>query len=68
MSVGQLVAIDGRDALAFVIVRPGDDTEHVSIEAGARGISKSTAAYILRRIADQWDAEDDDQAVTDATP
>jgi len=55
--VTRLVAVDGRDALAYVIVRPGNDDAHVSLEAAARGISKTSAAMILRQIADAWDAE-----------
>jgi hypothetical protein len=59
MSEVQMVAIDGRDALAYVIVRPGSDQAHVSIEAAARGLSKDSAAKILRQIAEAWDAEAD---------
>ncbi|MFF0894718.1 hypothetical protein [Streptomyces sp. NPDC003278] len=54
----RLSVIDGRDALAFVIVRPaGDDPERVSVEAGSRGMSKAAAAYALRQIADRFDAD-----------
>ncbi|MFE2019851.1 hypothetical protein ACFW9O_17625 [Streptomyces sp. NPDC059499] len=53
-----MVAIDGTDALAFVIIRPGTTEGSVSLEAAARGMSKSAAAYVLRHIADQWDAEE----------
>ncbi|MEV8530074.1 hypothetical protein AB0451_39380 [Streptomyces sp. NPDC052000] len=60
MSEHQLVAIDGRDALVYVLVRPGNDDAHVSVEAAARGISKTSAALILRQIADNWDAEEGD--------
>lgn len=55
---GRLVAVDGRDALVYVLVRPGNDDAHVSVEAGANGLPKASAAVILRQIADQWDAED----------
>jgi hypothetical protein len=50
-----MVAVDGRDALAYVIIRPGKDGESVMLEAAANGISKAQGAYILRHIADQWD-------------
>lgn len=53
-----MVAIDGTDALAFVIVRPGETEGGVSIEAAARGLSKQDAAAVLRHVADLWDAED----------
>jgi hypothetical protein len=50
-----MVAIDGTDALAFVIIRPGEQEGGVSIEAAAKGLSKPAAAYVLRNVADQWD-------------
>lgn len=49
--------IDGTDALAFVIVRPGSTEGGVSIEAAANGLSKDAAARVLRHVADLWDAE-----------
>jgi hypothetical protein len=52
-----MVAVDGTDALAFVIIRPGSTEGGVSIEAAAKGLSKQAAAYVLRHVADQWDAE-----------
>lgn len=52
-----MTAIDGRDALAFVIIRPGQTDGGVSIEAAAKGLSKQAAAYVLRHVADQWDKE-----------
>ncbi|MEU9760245.1 hypothetical protein AB0D98_10855 [Streptomyces sp. NPDC047987] len=55
----RMVAVDGTDALAFVIIRPGSTEGSVSIEAAANGMSKTAAAYVLRHIADQWDAEGD---------
>jgi hypothetical protein len=55
-----MTAIDGRDALAYVILRPGPDNARVMAEAGARGISKQQAAAALRQIADMWDAETKD--------
>lgn len=50
-------AVDGTDALAFVIIRPGSIEGGVSIEAAAKGLSKQAAAYVLRQVADMWDAE-----------
>lgn len=50
-----ITAIDGRDALAFVIIRPGSTDGAVSIEAAAEGLSKAAAAHVLRHIADQWE-------------
>ncbi|MEU5426902.1 hypothetical protein AB0H73_15035 [Streptomyces olivoreticuli] len=52
-----MTAVDGRDALAFAIIRPGTTSDGVTIEAAANGISKETAAYVLRHVADQGDAE-----------
>ncbi|WP_367138945.1 MULTISPECIES: hypothetical protein [Streptomyces] len=52
-----MTAVDGRDALAFVIIRPGTNGDGVSIEAAANGLSKEDAAYVLRYVADQWDTE-----------
>jgi hypothetical protein len=54
----KLVAIDGTDALAYVILRPGADASGVVIEAGANGISKAYAAYALRHTAQSWDPND----------
>lgn len=53
-----ITAIDGTDALAFVIIRPGSSEGAVSIEAAARGMSKTAAAYVLRHVAQQFEAED----------
>jgi hypothetical protein len=52
-----ITAVDGTDALAFVIIRPGKTEGGVSIEAAAKGLSKQAAAYVLRQVADMWDAE-----------
>ncbi|MGW2692397.1 hypothetical protein ACWC3Y_11105 [Streptomyces sp. NPDC001296] len=52
-----ITAVDGTDALAFVIIRPGSEEGGVSIEAAANGLSKEAAAYVLRHVADLWDAE-----------
>jgi hypothetical protein len=50
-----ITAVDGTDALAFVIIRPGKDDGGVAIEAAASGVTKEGAAYVLRRVANQWD-------------
>lgn len=51
-----MTAVDGTDALAFVIIRPGPQgSGGVSIEAAAKGLSKPHAAYVLRHVADEWD-------------
>jgi hypothetical protein len=59
-----LTAVDGTDALAFVIVRPGKTPGGVSIEAGAQGLDRETAAYVLRNVAHQWDGGGDDDTAT----
>lgn len=51
-----MVAVDGRDALAYVLLRRGAEPGAVSIEAGAKGVSKPMAAEALRAVADQWGA------------
>ncbi|MBZ6258151.1 hypothetical protein KVH22_21785 [Streptomyces olivaceus] len=52
----RLALVDGRDALAFVVIRPADDdTDRVQVEASARGMSKAAAAYTLRSVADHFD-------------
>ncbi|CAL9530092.1 zinc finger domain-containing protein [Streptomyces sp. enrichment culture] len=53
----RLAVVDGRDALAFVVIRPAEeDPERIAVEASARGMGKAAAAYALRRTADQFDA------------
>lgn len=59
MTETRMVAVDGTDGLAFVIIRPGSTEGSVSIEAAANGMSKSAAAYVLRHVAEQWEAEGD---------
>lgn len=59
--------IDGRDALAFVIIRPGQQEGAVTIDAAARGLSKPDAARTLRHVADLWDPTDPTTA-PDPTP
>jgi hypothetical protein len=63
----QLAFIDGRDALAFVILRPspeGDDRV-VVVDAGANGMSRKRAAAYLRLLADRWDPPADGQSGDD---
>ncbi|MFJ6616648.1 hypothetical protein ACIQOW_03565 [Kitasatospora sp. NPDC091335] len=51
-----IVAIDGRDALFFLIVRPGTpgpSGSGVVLEHGGSGLTKARAAYILRQVADR---------------
>lgn len=53
----RMVAVDGRDALVYVIIRPDPDLpEGVTVEAGANGMSKQAAAWCLRQIAAKWEA------------
>jgi hypothetical protein len=59
-----ITAIDGTDALAFVIIRPGKTEGGVEIEAVANGMSKPGAAYVLRHVANQWDGGGDDPSAT----
>ena len=55
MTTDRIVALDGRDALAFVILRPGETPDAGAvIEAAANGVSKEYAAHALRHVADQW--------------
>ncbi|MEU4092020.1 hypothetical protein [Streptomyces sp. NPDC026673] len=50
----RLAVVDGRDALAYVLISPGDKPGTVEVEAGARGLAKSDAALVLREVARQW--------------
>lgn len=52
-----ITAVDGTDALAFVIIRPGETKGGVAIEAAANGMGKAQAAYVLRHVANQFDAD-----------
>lgn len=52
-----MTAVDGTDALAFVIIRPGETEGGVSVEAAANGMNKKQAAFVLRHVADQFDAD-----------
>lgn len=51
----KLVAVDGRDALASVIIRPATTEGTITLEAWAKGIGKPAAAHVLRHVADMWD-------------
>lgn len=59
-----ITAVDGTDALAFVIIRPGKTPGGVAIEAAANGIGKEGAAYVLRNVANEWDGGGDDHTAT----
>lgn len=50
----KLTVVDGRDALASVLIRPGHSDGHVALEAWAKGIDKPRAAHVLRHVADMW--------------
>lgn len=49
-----MVAVDGTDGLAMVLIRPGTGEGGVSVEAWAKGIDKSAAADVLRHVAGMW--------------
>lgn len=53
----KLVFIDGSDALAYFVVLPGPDADHVRVEAGSQGIDKGRVALLMRQLAEQWLAE-----------
>lgn len=60
----RLVAIDGSDALFYLIIRPGPDRNEagtsgqgVTFEHGGNGLTKQQAAHILRQVADHLDTE-----------
>ncbi|MFD9248461.1 hypothetical protein [Streptomyces bottropensis] len=59
-----MTAVDGTDALAFVLIRPGQTEGGVSIEAAANGMDQPSAAYVLRHVANQWDGGGSDQSAT----
>jgi len=59
-----ITAVDGTDALAFVIIRPGQTEGGVAIEAVANGMGKEQAAYVLRHVANQWDGGGSDPSAT----
>jgi hypothetical protein len=50
-----MVMVDGRDALAYVILRPTGTKDTVALEAAAKdGVDERQVAQVLRHIADQW--------------
>jgi hypothetical protein len=57
-----MVAVDGRDALAYVIVKPNGHDDGVLIDAAANGMSKAQGAYVLRSVAQSWDPQHDGEA------
>ena len=61
----RMVAVDGTDALAYVIIRPGTGPQDVAIEAAAHGIDREQAAYVLRHVADMWDPQPAEQPADD---
>ena len=58
----QLVMVDGREALAAVLVMPkrnnAGEVVGVYLEAQANGMSHMEAAYVLRSVADQWQPQE----------
>jgi hypothetical protein len=53
---GRLAILDGRDALAFVVIRPDEgDPDSITVEAGAPHRSKAAVAYTLRQVADRME-------------
>jgi hypothetical protein len=53
----QLVAIDGSDALAFVVLRPGSRPGLIAVDGAVHGVDKRDAAAALRRVAARWETE-----------
>lgn len=49
-----VAVIDGREALAYLIIRP-NPAGGVTIESAANGLDHAQAAYCLRAVADKWD-------------
>ncbi|MEU9925082.1 hypothetical protein AB0H51_28005 [Streptomyces griseoluteus] len=55
---GTLAVLDGRDALAFVVIRPVDgEPDALAVEAGSPHLSKAVMAYTLRQVAARMDKE-----------
>lgn len=51
----RMVVVDGREALAYVILRPGPANGTVLLEAAAKdGVDEQQVAQTLRHIANQW--------------
>ncbi|WP_037616346.1 hypothetical protein [Streptomyces aureus] len=59
-----ITAIDGTDALAMVIIRPGKTEGGVEIESAAAGMDKPAAAHVLRHVANLWDGGKADPSAT----
>lgn len=57
----ELTFVDGRNALAYVMLLPGSKPGGITVDAGANGISKLGAAIALRMVADTWDPPKDDR-------
>lgn len=55
MTTPDMTVVDGTEALAYVIIKPGRNDRRIVVDAAANGISKADAAYVLRQVADQWD-------------
>lgn len=52
-----LSVVDGRDALAYLIIKPNERGDGVVIDAAANGMSHAQAAYVLRHVAGKWDPQ-----------
>ena len=55
MTEPEMAVIDGRDALAYVVVRRGKKPGTVLPEIGMHGITRTGMAQLLRRMADELD-------------
>ncbi|MYX36747.1 MULTISPECIES: hypothetical protein [unclassified Streptomyces] len=62
----RLAVVDGRNALAYVLISPGDQPGTVEVEAGSRGLAKPDAARVLREVARQWSPSPIPAALRDA--
>ncbi|MBD9703407.1 hypothetical protein IHE56_15215 [Streptomyces sp. ID01-12c] len=62
----RLVMVDGRDAVAYVILRPGPGNGTVQLEAATtEGTDHHHVSQVLRHIADQWSPRPGLQGVFD---
>jgi hypothetical protein len=62
----RLVMVDGRDAVAYVILRPGPGDGTVQLEAATtEGTDHHHVSQVLRHIADQWSPRPGLQGVFD---
>ena len=57
MTESVMKVIDGREALASVLIVPGTTPETVAVEAHANGIDKLQAAKVLMTVARMWKEE-----------